>query len=66
MKQDEEKKNGEGSNVFTIAPRRKSVLGWASQRKKQTNKQKKNKKQNSEFCNQGKRGPIYCLTSGAV
>ena len=42
-------------------------LSWAELPKgknKQTNK--KNKKQNSEFCNQGKRGPIYCLTSGAV
>ena len=39
-------------------------LSWAELPKGKN--EKKNKKQNSEFCNQGKRGPIYCLTSGAV
>ena len=59
MKQDEEKKKMVRAQMCLLSLQEES-LSWAELPKGGE------KKKRPEFCNQGKRGPINCLTSGAV
>ena len=59
MEQDEEKKMVRAQMCLLLL--QEESLSWA-----ELPKGEKKTKTNPEFCNQGKRGPIYCLTSGAV